>query len=94
MRPECGKSMRLSFDRKVAGHFAEPGLDALLAQVRELRVRSQTSSAIRALLDLAPKHARLVRDDGSEKDVALEVVALEPRRGPSDVAGRHPRSDI
>ncbi len=46
----------------------------LLGQVLELRARSQTNSAIRALLDLAPKHARLVRDDGTEEDVALELV--------------------
>jgi Cu+-exporting ATPase len=46
----------------------------LLGQVLELRARSQTSSAIRALLDLAPKRARLVRDDGSEADTALEEV--------------------
>src|SRR5579863_7235042 len=46
----------------------------LLGQVLELRARSQTSSAIRALLDLAPKHARLVRDDGGEEDIALEAV--------------------
>ena len=46
----------------------------LLGQVLELRARSQTSSAIRALLDLAPKRARLVRADGSEQDVALEEV--------------------
>jgi Cu+-exporting ATPase len=46
----------------------------LLGQVLELRARSQTGSAMRALLDLAPKHARLVRDDGSEEDVALEAV--------------------
>src|SRR6516225_4215295 len=46
----------------------------LLGQVLELRARSQTNSAIRALLDLAPKHARLVRDDGSEADLALEAV--------------------
>src|SRR5215471_8620339 len=46
----------------------------LLGQVLELRARSQTSSAIRALLDLAPKRARLLRDDGSETDVALEAV--------------------
>jgi P-type Cu+ transporter len=46
----------------------------LLGQVLELRARSQTSSAIRALLDLAPKHARLVRDDGGDADVALEFV--------------------
>jgi P-type Cu+ transporter len=46
----------------------------LLGQVLELRARSQTGSAIRALLDLAPKRARLVRDDGSEEDIALDAV--------------------
>jgi P-type Cu+ transporter len=46
----------------------------LLGQVLELRARAQTSSAIRALLDLAPKYARLVGDDGSEADVPLESV--------------------
>ena len=46
----------------------------LLGQVLELRARSQTNSAIRALLDLAPKTARLVRDDGAEEDIPLEQV--------------------
>jgi Cu+-exporting ATPase len=46
----------------------------LLGQVLELRARAQTSSAIRALLDLAPKRARLVKDDGGEEDVALAAV--------------------
>src|ERR1051326_4572973 len=46
----------------------------LLGQVLELRARSQTSSAIRALLGLAPKTARRVRDDGSEEDVPLDQV--------------------
>jgi P-type Cu+ transporter len=46
----------------------------LLGQVLELRARSQTSSAIRALLDLAPKTARLIKDDGAEEDIALETV--------------------
>jgi P-type Cu+ transporter len=46
----------------------------LLGQVLELRARSQTNSAIRALLDLAPKRARVVRDNGSEEDIALEEV--------------------
>ena len=46
----------------------------LLGQVLELRARAQTSSAIRALLDLAPKRAHLVRDDGSEADVDVEEV--------------------
>jgi Cu+-exporting ATPase len=47
----------------------------LLGQVLELRARSRTSDAIRALLDLAPKMARIVRDDGSEEDIGLERVA-------------------
>ena len=46
----------------------------LLGQVLELRARSQTGAAIRALLGLAPKTARLVRADDSEEDVALEQV--------------------
>ena len=46
----------------------------LLGQVLELKARSRTSSAIRALLDLSPKMARLMRDDGSEYDVPLEQV--------------------
>ncbi len=46
----------------------------LLGQVLELRARSRTSSAIRALLDLAPKLARIMRDDGSEYDVPLDQV--------------------
>src|SRR5215472_2684766 len=46
----------------------------LLGQVLELRALSQTSSAIGALLDLAPKLARLVHGDGSETDIALEEV--------------------
>ena len=46
----------------------------LLGQVLELRARSATGRAIRALLGLAPKTARLVRGDGSEADVLLETV--------------------
>jgi Cu+-exporting ATPase len=46
----------------------------LLGQVMELRARSQTGAAIRALLGLAPKTARRVRDDGVEEDVPLEHV--------------------
>ena len=47
----------------------------LLGQVFELRARSETSGAIRALLDLAPKLARIVRSDGTEEDISLEQVA-------------------
>jgi P-type Cu+ transporter len=46
----------------------------LLGQVLELRARSRTSAAIRALLDLSPRTARLLNSDGSEKDVPLEQV--------------------
>jgi Cu+-exporting ATPase len=46
----------------------------LLGQVMELRARSRTSAAIRALLDLSPKTARQLNADGSEKDVPLEQV--------------------
>jgi Cu+-exporting ATPase len=46
----------------------------LLGQVMELRARSQTGTAIRALLGLAPKTARVLRDDGTEEDVPLEHV--------------------
>jgi Cu+-exporting ATPase len=46
----------------------------LLGQVLELRARSRTSSAIRALLDLSPKMARVMRKDGSEQDIPLKEV--------------------
>jgi P-type Cu+ transporter len=46
----------------------------LLGQVLELRARSRTSAAIRALLDLSPKTARLVADEGSEQDIPLDKV--------------------
>ena len=51
----------------------------LLGQVLELRARSQTGAAIRALLGLAPKTARRVRDDGSEEDVPLDQVQIGDR---------------
>jgi P-type Cu+ transporter len=72
------------FPQSFRGHTGEVGVyfDAaavittlvLLGQVLELRARSKTSRAIKALLGLAPKTARLVRDDGSEEDVPLERV--------------------
>jgi Cu+-exporting ATPase len=49
----------------------------LLGQVLELRARSRTSSAIRSLLGLAPKTARVVRQDGREEDLALEEVKVD-----------------
>ena len=51
----------------------------LLGQVLELRARSQTSSAIKALLGLAPKTARRLGDDGREEDVPLEQVQVGDR---------------
>ncbi|WP_404934703.1 copper-transporting P-type ATPase [Nitratireductor sp. L15S-10] len=50
-----------------------------LGQVLELRARERTGSAIRALLDLAPKTARRIKDDGSEADIALEEVRVGDR---------------
>ena len=47
----------------------------LLGQVLELKARSQTGAAIKALLGLAPRTARLVRKDGTEIDIPLEQVA-------------------
>ncbi len=46
----------------------------LLGQVLEFRARSRTSAAIRALLQLSPKTARLVRGDGTEIDVLIEHI--------------------
>ena len=72
------------FPQSFRGHNGEVGVyfDAaavittlvLLGQVLELRARSKTSRAIKALLGLAPKTARLIRDDGAEVDVPLERV--------------------
>jgi Cu+-exporting ATPase len=51
----------------------------LLGQVLELRARAQTNSAIRALLNLAPKQARIVRADGREEDIPLDQVQVGDR---------------
>jgi Cu+-exporting ATPase len=51
----------------------------LLGQVLELKARSQTSSAIRALLRLAPKTARLIMPGGEEEDVPLEHIRVGHR---------------
>ncbi|MGC2816608.1 MAG: heavy metal translocating P-type ATPase [Candidatus Acidiferrum sp.] len=51
----------------------------LLGQVLELRARRQTSSAIRSLLNLAPKQAHRLAADGTEKDVALDLVKFGDR---------------
>jgi Cu+-exporting ATPase len=51
----------------------------LLGQVLELRARQRTSSALRELLELAPKTARRLTADGAESDVALELVQAGDR---------------
>ena len=51
----------------------------LLGQVLELRARSKTSSALKTLLNLAPKTARIIREDGQEQDVPLEQVHIGDR---------------
>lgn len=51
----------------------------LLGQLLELRARSKTSAAIKALLGLAPKTARRLRDDGTEEDIELSHVHVGDR---------------
>jgi P-type Cu+ transporter len=51
----------------------------LLGQVLELRAREKTGSAIRALLELAPRTARRLREDGTDEEVALDRVQVGDR---------------
>ena len=51
----------------------------LLGQVLELKARSQTSAAIKALMGLAPRTARRIRDDGAEEDIPLTHVHVGDR---------------
>jgi P-type Cu+ transporter len=51
----------------------------LLGQVLELRAREQTSGAIRALLDLAPKTARRIRADGADEELSLDAIGVGDR---------------
>jgi Cu+-exporting ATPase len=71
-----------SHDGAVAVYFEAAAVITvlvLLGQVLELRAREQTSGAIRALLDLAPKVARRVKEDGSDEEIALEHVVAGDR---------------
>jgi Cu+-exporting ATPase len=71
-----------SHDGAVAVYFEAAAVITvlvLLGQMLELRAREQTSGAIRALLDLAPKVARRVKDDGSDEEIALEDVVAGDR---------------
>jgi Cu+-exporting ATPase len=51
----------------------------LLGQVLELRARENTSRAIKALLNLAPKTARRIRDDNSDEEVSLDTIGTGDR---------------
>lgn len=74
------------FPQTFRGHMGEVALYfeaaavittlVLLGQVLELRARSQTSSAIKALLGLVPKTARVVDADGTERDIPLADVTV------------------
>jgi len=71
-----------SADGSVAVYFEAAAVITvlvLLGQVLELRAREQTGGAIRALLDLVPKTARRVREDGSDEDIALDAVVVGER---------------
>ena len=77
------------FPPAMRGHAGEVGLYfevaavitvlVLLGQVLELRARSRTSGAIRALLGMAPKTARVIRDEGREEDIPLDQVVVGDR---------------
>ncbi len=67
---------------EVAVYFEAAGVIVtliLLGQVLELRARSQTSQAIKKLLGMAAKSARLLKDDGTEEDVPLDAVQAGDR---------------
>jgi Cu+-exporting ATPase len=71
-----------SHDGAVAVYFEAAAVITvlvLLGQVLELRARAQTSGAIRALIDLAPKTARRVRADGSDEEVPLDQIVAGDR---------------
>ena len=51
----------------------------LLGQVLELRARERTSGAIKALLNLTPRTARRVRDDGADEEVTLDLISVGDR---------------
>jgi P-type Cu+ transporter len=74
-------ALRLS-DGAVAVYFEAAAVITvlvLLGQVLELRAREKTSGAIRALLDLAPKTAVRVRDDGHDETVGVDAIRVGDR---------------
>lgn len=82
LAPDIFPSAFRNNDGSVAVYFEAAAVITvlvLLGQVLELRARESTSGAIRALLDLAPKTARLLREDGSEEEVQLDTVQVGNR---------------
>ena len=77
LSPDIFPPLMRSMDGTVPVYFEAAAVITalvLLGQVMELRARSQTSAAIKLLLGLAPKTARIVREGGEEEDIALEKV--------------------
>jgi len=82
LAPELFPSAFRGHEGAVAVYFeAAAGITVLvlLGQVLELRARERTSGAIRALLDLAPKTARRIAEDGSETEIPLDRVIVGDR---------------
>ncbi|MCL4765461.1 MAG: heavy metal translocating P-type ATPase [Hyphomicrobiaceae bacterium] len=82
LAPEIFPDTFRSADGSVAVYFEAAAVITvlvLLGQVLELRARESTSGAIRALLDLAPKTARRIREDGSEEEIQLDAVHVGDR---------------
>ena len=79
-RHVCARDFPAGFrgaDGSVAVYFEAAAVITvlvLLGQVLELRAREQTGSAIRALLNLAPKTARRIAADGTDEEIALDQV--------------------
>jgi P-type Cu+ transporter len=79
LAPELFPEAFRAHDGAVAVYFEAASVITtlvLLGQVLELRARERTSGAIRALLDLAPKVARRIRQGGDEEDIPLDAVAV------------------
>ena len=69
-------------DGRVAVYFEASAVIitlTLMGQLMELRARAQTSAAIKALLNLAPKTARRIREDGSDEEVAIDEIQVGDR---------------
>jgi P-type Cu+ transporter len=82
LRPSIFPQAFRADDGSVAVYFEAAAVITvlvLLGQVLELRAREQTSGAIKALLNLVPKIARRVREDGTEEEVPLQDIKIGDR---------------